>query len=172
MLTLVLGGSGSGKSAFAEGLVTASGNPRRLYLATMEPFGAEAEARIARHRAMRSAKGFETVERFRDLDTLPPYQGYVVLLEDLGNLCANELYGPDPEGGEARILSGIRRLAADNRLIVVSNAIFSDGVAYGEETRRYLAQMARLHAALAQETQEVVEVVCGLPIYHKGGGPL
>ena len=32
----------------------------RLYLATMQPFGAAAQARIARHRALRQGKGFET----------------------------------------------------------------------------------------------------------------
>ena len=36
MLILVSGGAGSGKSAFAESLVTSSGLDRRIYLATMQ----------------------------------------------------------------------------------------------------------------------------------------
>ena len=71
MLIFVSGGSGSGKSAFAEGLIVQSGLAERLYIATMAPFGAEGQARIARHRALRAGKGFTTRERLRDLASLP-----------------------------------------------------------------------------------------------------
>ena len=50
--TLVIGGARSGKSAFAEGLVTASARPRR-YIATAEPHDDEMRDRIARHRSDR-----------------------------------------------------------------------------------------------------------------------
>ena len=49
MLILVTGGAASGKSAHAERLVCEKAQSR-LYLATMQPFGKSAEARIARHR--------------------------------------------------------------------------------------------------------------------------
>ena len=52
MLTLVVGGSASGKSAFAERLAVQSGLPR-FYVATMRVWDAESEKRVARHRAMR-----------------------------------------------------------------------------------------------------------------------
>ena len=58
MLILVSGGSGSGKSAFAEDLITASGLETKIYVATMQAWDAEGEARVARHRAMRAGKGF------------------------------------------------------------------------------------------------------------------
>ena len=61
MMIFVSGGSSSGKSAFAESLIVKSGIARRLYIATMEPFGAEAAVRIERHRALRAGKGFDTV---------------------------------------------------------------------------------------------------------------
>ena len=62
MLILVTGGSASGKSAYAESLcLTAS---PRVYLACMQPFGAEGAKRIERHRTMRKDKGFLTVERY------------------------------------------------------------------------------------------------------------
>ena len=57
MLTLVIGGSASGKSEYAEQHVM-SLNGARIYIATMEPFGKEAEDRISKHRQMRKNKGF------------------------------------------------------------------------------------------------------------------
>ena len=54
MLILVSGGSASGKSEFAEGLVTASGLETRAYLATMQVWDAESERRVERHRRMRA----------------------------------------------------------------------------------------------------------------------
>ena len=48
MIHLVTGGSGSGKSAYAEQCILDFGGTRRVYIATMQPFGAEGQARIAR----------------------------------------------------------------------------------------------------------------------------
>ncbi len=62
MIVLVTGGSGSGKSAFAEDRVLSFGEARRIYIATMYPFDMESKKRISRHRNMRAGKGFETVE--------------------------------------------------------------------------------------------------------------
>lgn len=98
MFTLIIGGSASGKSSYAERLtVSLPGDGPRIYLATMEAFGAEAHARIARHRQMRRGRGFETLECTRNLASAQVPPGSNVLLEDMGNLVANELFGdPDP----------------------------------------------------------------------------
>ena len=53
MMILVTGGSGSGKSAFAEDCIVAFGNARRIYIATMYPFDEESRKRVKRHQAMR-----------------------------------------------------------------------------------------------------------------------
>ena len=66
MLTLVIGGSASGKSEYAEQHVM-SLNGARIYIATMEPFGKEAADRISKHRQMRKNKGFETIECYTGL---------------------------------------------------------------------------------------------------------
>ena len=62
MMILVTGGSGSGKSAFAEDCVVSFGKTDRIYIATMYPFDEESRKRVQRHRKMRQGKGFETVE--------------------------------------------------------------------------------------------------------------
>ena len=64
MIHLVTGGSGSGKSAYAEKLVTEQYKEDfKYYIATMQVYDEEGEARIKRHRQMRSGKGFITIEQ-------------------------------------------------------------------------------------------------------------
>lgn len=70
MMHIVTGGSGSGKSAYAEGLVLAAGEKRRIYIATMQPFGEEGKRRVERHRRMRREKRFETIECYTGLSSL------------------------------------------------------------------------------------------------------
>ncbi|MEE1041956.1 MAG: bifunctional adenosylcobinamide kinase/adenosylcobinamide-phosphate guanylyltransferase, partial [Lachnospiraceae bacterium] len=94
MFTLVIGGSASGKSEYAEQHVLSLSTPEktspqsgnRIYIATMQPFGEDARARIARHHALRRDRGFVTIERYTDLSGLKVPEGSSVLLEDMGNL--------------------------------------------------------------------------------------
>ena len=66
---LILGGARSGKSTFAERLVTEAA-ASRLYLATATAGDGEMADRIARHRARRG-EGWETLEEPLDL-VIPP----------------------------------------------------------------------------------------------------
>ena len=94
MLTLVLGGAASGKSAYAEHLAVQSGGPR-YYLATMQVWDAECAARVAKHRAMRAQKQFATVECPQNLHLVRlPQQGTALLEEDTLTL---RTYTPDTE---------------------------------------------------------------------------
>ena len=170
MLTLVLGGSASGKSEYAESLVLQTTGPR-FYLATMQVWDAECAARVEKHRRMRAEKRFETVECPLHLDAVClPARG-TALLEDLGNLTANELYDPAGAGEQAAeaILAGLDSLAAQcENLIVVSNEVFSGGADYAGDTERYLLALARVNNAFAARADRVVRVVCGIPVYYKG----
>ena len=170
MLTLVLGGAASGKSEYAEALVLRSALPR-YYLATMQVWDAECATRVEKHRKMRAAKQFETLECPLHLETVRlPCRG-TALLEDLGNLTANELYDPAGAGDAAaeRILQGLDALAAQcENLVIVSNEVFSGGADYVGDTDRYLLALARVNNALAARADAVVRVVCGVPVYYKG----
>ena len=172
MLILVSGGAASGKSAFAEGLITQSGLEQRIYLATMQVWDGESEARVERHRAMRAGKGFETVERPLDLAGVDLPSGCAVLLEDLTNLTANECFGPQGfDGALNRLTVGLERaIDAPALLVAVTGELFSDGEAYGGETAAYLDCLARLNRAAASRADRVYEVVCGLPVQWKGAG--
>lgn len=171
MLTLVVGGAASGKSAYAERLVLQTALPR-YYLATMQVWDAECAARVEKHRRMRAEKQFETLECPLHLGTVHlPARG-TALLEDLGNLTANELYDPAGAGKAAAsaILDGLDKLAAQcEHLVVVSNEVFSGGANYAGDTDRYLKALAQVNNALAARADAVVRVVCGIPVYYKGG---
>ena len=173
MLTLVIGGAASGKSAYAETLAVQSTCPR-YYLATMQVWDAECAARVAKHRAMRAQKQFITVECPTNLHLVQLPQPGAALLEDLGNLTANELYLPDgtclpPEQVAEKILAGVDALAAQCReLILVSNEVFSGGADYAGETDRYLQALAIVNNTIAAKADAVCRVVCGLPVYYKG----
>lgn len=64
MLILVTGGSGSGKSAYAEELLLAltKQGETRYYIATMQVFGEEGKEKVGRHKKLRAGKGFLTIE--------------------------------------------------------------------------------------------------------------
>lgn len=180
-LILTYGGSGSGKSAWAEKtlLAEAAGKPgsRAVYLATMETASPEAAARIARHRAMRERHGaeaglsFTTRERSVDIGGADVLPGDYVLLEDLGNLLANEIWSPEGTGLEAsseRILSGVDSLLDRvSLLVIVSNDVFGSGERYDEGTMAYIRTLGELHRELARMAEQVVEVVCGIPVRRK-----
>ena len=97
------------------------------------------------------------------------------MLEDLGNLAANELYDPAGAGENAAkaILHGLESLAAQcENLIVVSNEVFSGGADYAGDTDQYLLALAQVNNAFAARADNVCRVVCGLPVYYKGGEKL
>jgi len=170
---LLYGGSGCGKSTFAEGVAEALPGPR-YYIATMRPDGGESLRRIARHRAMRQPKGFETVERYTDLSgIILPEPGGVALVECLCNLTANEMFDPDgagQDGTETAVLAGLRSLARQcANLIAVTNEVGADGGCYEEPVRRYIRTLGRLNQQAAAWCDQVAELVCGIPLWLKGG---
>ena len=167
----MIGGSASGKSDYAERhVLSLEGGGPRIYIATMEPFGEEARARIARHHALRRDRGFETIECYRNIGSLRLPADSNVLLEDLGNLMANELFGNDAAAVDEetdlpdRIAEEIEKVFSDcAHMTIVTNEIFSGGKNYEGETLIYLRTLARLNRILAQRADYVVELVCGLP---------
>ena len=140
MVVLVTGGSGSGKSAFAEEYLMrlSTQAETKYYIATMQPFGEESLAKIRRHQRLRAGKGFTTIEQSRDLikaaqriaklpnqfqeeavtinrpENSVPIIRDTALLECMSNLVANEMFAENKirlrDEVTAQILDGIEAL--------------------------------------------------------------
>ena len=194
MMHVITGGSGSGKSAYAEMWLTGKQEKNEtekitcpyLYIATMQPFGAETKKKIERHRKMRAGKGFQTVECYGDLRTLDlaikdwkakqksenqRVEG--ILLECVSNLLADILYREDGSLAEDEkvlevMVEGIRYLNTQtNRLAIVTNEVHSDLQDYSDETKKYIELLGRINQELGKMADQVTEVVYGIPITIK-----
>ena len=169
MIILVTGGSGCGKSTWAEKLVDRLQEDRRVYLATMHVYDEESRQRVLRHRAQRAERNFTPVECRQDLDSAEIPEGSIVLLEDLVNLTANEMF---EDGDVSRIVPALRRLASRCRhLVMVTNDLFSDGETYSPSVQEYLKCLADINREAAEMADSVVEVVYSVPVALKGELP-
>ena len=194
MITLVTGGSGSGKSAYAESLLS-SCEGIRYYIATMQIYDAEGEKKVERHRKLRAGKGFLTIESPINVGKIQfacageaeqaQYRQEVerkvqgssekksALLECVSNLTANEMFTKDGMKSEEevveKIVSEIQTLSQKlDNLVIVTNNVFEDGVIYDAGTMEYLKALGRINAALARLADRVAEVVVGIPVELKG----
>lgn len=166
MIALITGGSACGKSTYAERLACALPAENRIYVATMQVCDEESVQRVKRHRAQRAGKGFQTFEIPRQLGAISFENDSTVLLEDMVNLLANEMFSG---GNWSRIEKDIENLARRSRhLVIVTNDVFSDGVTYAEPTREYARNLAYLNRCAAEMADCVVELVYSIPLYVKG----
>jgi adenosylcobinamide kinase / adenosylcobinamide-phosphate guanylyltransferase len=171
MMTLVTGGSGSGKSEFAENRTLTYSRENLVYVATMVAFDEEAHQKIARHRKMRQDKNFTTRECYVDLKSLELNKEDTVLLDCMSNLVANEMYQENGahEQTVKQVIEGVASMREQvNNLVIVTNEVFSDGIIYDNETSRYMSYLGTINKTLAKMADEVIEVVYTIPIYHKG----
>ncbi len=196
MMVLVVGGSGSGKSSYAEKVtvslaqesvkeITKSENTslsdfklniaKKYYLATMQVFDDEGRKKVDRHRNLRNGKGFFTIEQpTRISGALEKMEDgdRTVLLECISNLTANEMFSEKKTMTEIQVTENVIRdikmlKEQTNHLVVVSNNIFEDGITYDETTTKYIRAMGKINQKLAALADRVVEVVAGIPVTLK-----
>lgn len=194
MMTLILGGSGSGKSAYAEDYLlrmtadkqnSDKSEYRKYYIATMQIRDAEMQAKVARHHRLRQGKGFTTIEQpvalEKALEMLweseTQIQSVAVLLECMSNLVANEMFSMEmlsmevQEAGQVvteRVLQGVDALKSQaDPLVIVTNNVFEDGIVYDTGTIEYIETLGRINERLAAEADEVIEVAAGIPQWIK-----
>ncbi len=175
-MTLIIGGSGSGKSAYAEDyMVSISEDRKKYYIATMQIYDEEGKRKVERHRMLRGGKGFSTIEQPVDIGKAAEKmeaEDRTALLECVSNLTANEMFSGEVPGTEEaiteKIVGGIAVLNRElTHLVIVSNNVFEDGNVYDKTTMAYIRAMGRINQKLAEMADEVVEVVVGIPIVIK-----
>ena len=96
-----------------------------------------------------------------------------VLLECVGNLCANEMFfSKEIIMPSKKIINGIRSISEQvSELVIVTNQVGSDGIRYAEGTAAYIAEMGRINSGISQFADNVIECVYGIPIVIKGELP-
>lgn len=179
MMTFIIGGSGSGKSAYAENYITSlSGGKKKYYIATMQGMDAEGQKKIERHRALRNGKDFFTIEQPVDVEKAADQMEAgekTALLECMSNLTANEMFSGEVPKAEAevveKIMKGITRLKKEvSHLVIVGNNVFEDGTVYDRSVIKYIRAMGQINEELAVMADKVVEVVVGIPVVLKAKG--
>ncbi len=165
-LTFVLGGARSGKSAYAERLVSAHAAPW-TYIATAQAYDGEMRQRIAEHRARR-VEGWETVEAPSDLvgalRQVP--DGRAVLVDCLTLWLTNRMLADSDVATECARLAG---MLAQPRgpWVVVSNEVGLGIVPDNALARRFRDAAGRLNSQVAAAADSVLMMVAGLPLKVK-----
>lgn len=166
-LTLVTGGARSGKSRYAESLITAS-PPPWIYVATAQAGDAEMAARIAEHRKRRPANWtivevpHELAGAFSHIDG-----GVPVLVDCLTLWLSNRLLADADVEKETEKLAGVLAHRS-GPLVLVTNEVGSGIVPDNALARRFRDAQGRLNQRMAALADRVVLVVAGLPLVVKG----
>lgn len=157
MITLVLGGARSGKSAYAESLAAATG-PAVTYVATGRVTDGDMADRIAAHQARRP-EAWATVEAGADLPAvLAPLAG-TVLVDSLGTWVAG---AADPVADGDALCAALR--ARDGDTIVVSEEV---GMSVHPPTpigRRFADALGLLNTQVSAVADRAYLVVAGRPL--------
>ena len=167
--TLVLGGSSSGKSAFAERLVMGTGRARH-YVATAQAFDDEMRAKIAEHQVQRGPD-WVTHEAPFDLSILSSVKASEVMLLDCATLwLSNALLAErNMADAQATFMDAVRTCPAP--IVVVSNEVGHGIVPDHKLGRVFRGAQGRLNQAMAADADLVVFVTAGLPQVLKGNLP-
>jgi adenosylcobinamide kinase/adenosylcobinamide-phosphate guanylyltransferase len=176
MLALIIGGSGSGKSQYAEDYICSlSGDKEKYYIATMKIYDGEMKKKVERHRTMRKDKGFITIEQPHNIgDAILKMKedNNNALLECMSNLVANEMFCDnavkDDSVADIIVNDIIKLYSKMDNLVIVTNNTHEDGIEYDNETKRYIKILGIINNKLASYAYTVIEVVAGIPVVCKG----
>jgi adenosylcobinamide kinase/adenosylcobinamide-phosphate guanylyltransferase len=162
----VLGGARSGKSRYAESLVTAL-PPPWLYVATAEAGDSEMVARVAAHQARRGPS-WTTIETPRNVaETLGTHADTPTLVDCLTLWLSNVMLADADVDAEIEQLDGaLARAAAP--IVLVANEVGFGIVPDSALGRRFRDLQGLLNQRMAARVDRVFLVVAGLPLTLKG----
>jgi adenosylcobinamide kinase / adenosylcobinamide-phosphate guanylyltransferase len=167
-VVLVLGGTRSGKSRFAEGLVH---HPAH-YVATAQAFDDEMRERIAAHRAQR---GNEWVTHEEPIDLVGVLQkndvaGQFILVDCLTLWLSNLLLADlDCDAAIRKLVAHLEN--AKSRIVIVSNEVGLGIVPDNKLARRFRDVQGIANQSVAEVALNVVFMAAGLPLTLKGPLP-
>ena len=176
-LTLVTGGSRSGKSTFALEMAEKTDLPR-VFVATSPKIDPEYDERICAHQKERGGRNWQTVEEETDLvSALRAVSPQSVLLVDCLTLWVNNLmYAAESTGNPLLSEDTIRKEAerflsavenTPHHVICVTNEVGWGIVPENALSRRYRDLVGRLNQIVAAKADAVWLVSCGLPLCLK-----
>jgi adenosylcobinamide kinase/adenosylcobinamide-phosphate guanylyltransferase len=166
LITLVLGGVRSGKSRYAEWLITTYPQPW-IYVATAEARDEEMAERIAAHKARRAA-GWQTVEAPHELSgalrTAPADAAVLIdcLTLWLSNLMESE---SDIEAQTAQLQEALAERPGPT--VIVSNEVGLGIVPDNALARRFRDLQGSLNQQLASQAERVIMMVAGIAVAVK-----
>jgi len=162
----VLGGARSGKSRYAESLVTAL-PPPWLYVATAEAGDSEMVARVAAHQARRGPS-WTTIETPPNVaETLGTHADTPTLVDCLTLWLSNVvLADADVDAEIEQLDEALARAAAP--IVLVANEVGFGIVPDSALGRRFRDLQGLLNQRIAARADRVVLVVAGLPLTLKG----
>jgi len=166
-LTLVLGGTASGKSGYAESLCEQSGLAK-IYVATAQVFDDEMADKVARHLDQRGAN-WTTIETPLDVrGALATATKNDVVLIDCATLwLTNLILGEHDVATHSKAL--LRSLTdCPAPVVIVSNEVGQGIVPDNALSRRFRNAQGRLNQDIAAQADTVVAVMAGLPLALKG----
>ena len=165
--TLVFGGARSGKSLFAERLVTESGLAP-VYIATAEARDGEMESRIATHRQRRGAE-WTTLEEPFDLAGMIAREARpdrALLVDCLTLWLSNHYFAEHDIEAETRGLNdAIAGLVGP--VVLVSNEVGFGIVPENRLSRDFRDAQGRLNQSIAAACDRAILVAAGLPLVLK-----
>lgn len=172
MMILIFGGASSGKSRYAESRLSKLSGQPKIYMAVSEVYDDEMRERVRIHKAMRADRGFLTIERTRDLGGTNVPAGSSVMIESLTAWAANEMFTAegvkDSDYVVGKVLADLSAIMGRvNDVVIVSDDIFSDGGEYDSLTENYVRTLVELTVKIAELSDEVTEIVSGMPITYK-----
>jgi adenosylcobinamide kinase / adenosylcobinamide-phosphate guanylyltransferase len=165
-LTLVLGGARSGKSRYAESLITAA-KPPWTYVATAEAGDEEMTARITAHRERRDSC-WHTIEAPREIAAvLAECETTSVLVDCLTLWLSNLMFAHADIAGEiGRLENALRATKAP--VVLVANEVGLGIVPEHPLGRQFRDWQGVLNQRVAAQADRVILMVAGLPLVVKG----
>lgn len=176
MITLITGGSRSGKSAFAQRWAEQIDGPR-LFIATCPRIDPEMDERILRHQQDREGLGWQTAEvplrLAEELEHIPA--GTTVLIDCLTLWINNLMYEAEQKELEIRedqLTNLAEELAHTARkhqgkVFLVTNEVGLGIVPDNPMVRRYRDLVGRCNQVIAAFADQVFLVSCGIPLQLK-----